>query len=256
LGFAILNLICIFIENNVTPMNAELKDILFLDIETVGCADQYCKLSERFKIQWARKANFFKREEGQSDEDLFHERAGIYAEFGKIVVIAVGVYTESETGELQLRTKYYADHDEKKLLSDFGIMLEKMGPSTRLCAHNGKEFDFPYICRRMLVNDIALPTVLNTAGKKPWEVNYLDTMEMWKFGDFKHYTSLDLLLAIFNIPSSKGVMDGSMVSKVYYQQGDLQKIAEYCVGDVVAIAQLYLKMKGLSMIKLENIVSA
>ncbi len=237
-------------------MNAELKDILFLDIETVGCADQYSKLSERFKTQWARKANFFKREEGQTDENLFHERAGIYAEFGKIVVIAVGVYSESETGELHLRTKYYADHDEKKLLADFGIMLEKMGASARLCAHNGKEFDFPYICRRMLVNDLALPTVLNTAGKKPWEVNHLDTMEMWKFGDFKHYTSLDLLLAIFNIPSSKGVMDGSMVSKVYYQQGDLQKIAEYCVGDVVAIAQLYLKMKGLSMIKLENIVSA
>jgi predicted PolB exonuclease-like 3'-5' exonuclease len=237
-------------------MNAELKDILFLDIETVGCTDQYSKLNDRLKTQWARKANFLKREEAQSDEDLFHERAGIYAEFGKIVVIAVGVYTENEKGELSLRTKYYADHDEQKLLIDFSNMLEKMGASTRLCAHNGKEFDFPYMCRRMLVNDISLPSVLNTAGKKPWEVNHLDTMEMWKFGDFKHYTSLDLLLAIFNIPSSKGIMDGSMVSQVYYQQGDLQKIAEYCVGDVVAIAQLYLKMKGLSIISPENIVSS
>jgi predicted PolB exonuclease-like 3'-5' exonuclease len=237
-------------------MNPELKDILFLDIETVGCADLYSKLSERLKTQWARKASFFKREEGQTDEDLFHERAGIYAEFGKIVVIAAGLYTENEKGELGLRTKYYADHDEKKLLTDFRSMLEKMGPTTRLCAHNGKEFDFPYLCRRMLVNDLPLPTVLNTAGKKPWEVNHLDTMEMWKFGDFKHYTSLDLLLAIFNIPSSKGVMDGSMVSKVYYQEGDLKKIAEYCVGDVVAIAQLFLKMKGLAIIKPENIISA
>lgn len=237
-------------------MNADLKDILFLDIETVGCDDQYSKLSERLKTQWARKAIFFKREEGQTDEDLFHERAGIYAEFGKIVVIAVGVYTENENGELGLRTKYFAYHDEKKLLIDFRNMLEKMGPSTRLCAHNGKEFDFPYMCRRMLVNDLHLPTVLNVMGKKPWEVGHLDTMEMWKFGDFKHYTSLDLLLAIFNIPSSKGVMDGSMVSKVYYQEGDLNKIAEYCVGDVIAIAQLYLKMKGLSIIKSENIISA
>ncbi len=237
-------------------MNPELKDILFLDIETVGCADLYSKLSERLKIQWGRKASFFKREEGQTDEDLFHERAGIYAEFGKIVVIAVGLYTENEKGELGLRTKYYTDHDEKKLLSDFRSMLEKMGPATRLCAHNGKEFDFPYMCRRMLVNDLPLPTVLNTAGKKPWEVNHLDTMEMWKFGDFKHYTSLDLLLAIFNIPSSKGVMDGSMVSKVYYQEGDLNKIAEYCVGDVVAIAQLYLKMKGMGTILPQNIVQS
>lgn len=237
-------------------MNPELKDILFLDIETVGCADLYSKLSERLKTQWGRKASFFKREEGQTDEDLFHERAGIYAEFGKIVVIAVGLYIENEKGELGLRTKYYADHDEKKLLSDFRSMLEKMGQSTRLCAHNGKEFDFPYMCRRMLVNDLPLPTVLNTAGKKPWEVNHLDTMEMWKFGDFKHYTSLDLLLAIFNIPSSKGEMDGSMVSKVYYQEGDLNKIAEYCCGDVVAIAQLFLKMKGMAIIKSGNIISA
>jgi 3'-5' exonuclease len=236
-------------------MNAELKDILFLDIETVGCTDHYSKLNERLKTQWARKANFLKREESQTDEELFHERAGIYAEFGKIVVIAIGIYIENEHGELGLRTKSFADHDEKKLLLDFKNMLEKMGPAVRLCAHNGKEFDFPYLCRRMLVNDLALPSVLNTAGKKPWEVNHLDTMEMWKFGDFKHYTSLDLLLAIFNIPSSKGVMDGSMVSKVYYQEGDLNKIAEYCVGDVVAIAQLYLKMKGSPILKSENIIS-
>ncbi len=234
-------------------MDTELKDILFLDIETVGCVDQYHKLSERLKTQWARKATFFKREEGQTDEDMFHERAGIYAEFGKIVVIAVGVYTENEKGELSLRTKYFADHDEKKLLMDFKTMLEKMGSATRLCAHNGKEFDFPYTSRRMLVNSLPLPLALNIMGKKPWEVGHLDTMEMWKFGDYKHYTSLDLLLTIFNIPSSKGEMDGSKVSKVYYKEGDLKKIAEYCVRDVVAIAQLYLKMKGISIEAMEII---
>ena len=170
-------------------MNTELKDILFLDIETVGCADQYHKLSERLKTQWARKANFFKREEGQTDEDLFHERAGIYAEFGKIVVIAVGIYAENEKGELILRTKYFADHDEKKLLNDFRTTLEKMGPATRLCAHNGKEFDFPYIARRMIIKQIELPEKLNLFGKKPWEIAHLDTMELWKFGDYKHFTS-------------------------------------------------------------------
>jgi 3'-5' exonuclease len=236
-------------------MHTDLKDILFLDIETVSCVDQYNKLSERLKTQWARKAGFFKREENQTDEDLFHDKAAIYAEFGKIVVIAVGVFTENEKGELILRTKYFAEDDEKKLLTDFRSMLEKMGAATRLCAHNGKEFDFPYLCRRSLVNGLPLPTVLNVAGKKPWEVNHLDTMEMWKFGDYKHYTSLDLLTTIFNIPSSKGSMDGSMVSKVYYQQGDLKKIAEYCVGDVVAIAQLYLRMKGFDLIKPETIVN-
>jgi predicted PolB exonuclease-like 3'-5' exonuclease len=234
-------------------MHADLKDVLFLDIETVRVVDQYANLNERLKTQWARKANFFKREEGQTDADLFQDRAGIYAEFGKIIVIGIGKYTE-QNGMLGLRTRYFADHDEKKLLSEFSDTLEKMGPATKLCAHNGKEFDFPYICRRALVNGLPIPGVLNVSGKKPWEVNHLDTMEMWKFGDYKHYTSLDLLAAIFEVPTSKGVMDGSMVSEVYHQQGDLNKIAEYCVGDVVAVAQLYLRMKGLPIIGQQNIL--
>ncbi|MCE2892795.1 MAG: 3'-5' exonuclease [Flammeovirgaceae bacterium] len=237
-------------------MNQLLKDVLFLDIETVGCVDHYSKLSERLKIQWARKANFFKREELQTDEDLFHEKAGIYAEFGKIVVIAVGKYVVNEAGELGLRTKYFAEDDEKKLLVDFKTMLEKLDGSTKLCAHNGKEFDFPYMSRRMLVNGITLPPLLDLAGKRPWEIPHLDTMELWKFGDYKHYTSLDLLAAIFNIPSSKGSMDGSMVNEAYYRQNALAKIAEYCVGDVVAIAQLYLKMKGMNLIEEKNISRA
>jgi uncharacterized protein YprB with RNaseH-like and TPR domain len=237
-------------------MNQLLKDVLFLDIETVGCVDHYSKLSERLKIQWARKANFFKREELQTDEDLFHEKAGIYAEFGKIVVIAVGKYVVNDAGELGLRTKYFADDDEKKLLVDFKSMLEKLDGSTKLCAHNGKEFDFPYLSRRMLVNGIALPSLLDFAGRRPWEIPHLDTMELWKFGDYKHYTSLDLLAAIFNIPSSKGSMDGSMVNEAYYRQNALAKIAEYCVGDVVAVAQLYLKMKGMNLIEEKNISRA
>jgi DNA polymerase elongation subunit (family B) len=237
-------------------MNQLLKDVLFLDIETVGCVDHYSKLSERLKTQWARKANFFKREDQQTDEDLFHEKAGIYAEFGKIVVIAVGKYVVNEAGELGLRTKYFAEDDEKKLLVDFKTMLEKLDGSTKLCAHNGKEFDFPYMSRRMLVNGITLPPLLDLAGKRPWEIPNLDTMELWKFGDYKHYTSLDLLAAIFNIPSSKGSMDGSMVNEAYYRQNALAKIAEYCVGDVVAIAQLYLKMKGMNLIEEKNISRA
>ncbi len=234
-------------------MNPQLKDILFLDIETIGCVEHYSKLDERLKTQWARKTTFIKKEEGQTDEDLFHQRAGIYAEFGKIIVVAVGKYFENEAGELCLRLKYFADHDEQKMLLEFKTLLEKQDPAIKLCAHNGKEFDFPYLSRRMLINGISLPQALNLSGKKSWEVPHLDTMEMWKFGDYKHYTSLDLLTAIFNIPSSKGVMDGSKVNSVYYQEKDLKKIAEYCVRDVVAIAQLYLKMKGMEIIPENNI---
>lgn len=235
-------------------MNSELRDILFLDIETVGCVDCYDNLHDRLKTQWARKASFLRREEGQTDEDLFNNRAGIYAEFGKTIVVAVGKYYENEKGEIGLKTKYFADHDEKKLLQDFKAMLDKMDPAaTRLCAHNGKEFDFPYLCRRMLISGVTHPAVLNQSGRKPWEVTHLDTMEMWKFGDYKHYTSLDLLSAIFDIPSSKEVMDGSMVNEVYYKEKDLAKIAQYCLGDVIAIAQLYLRFKGQELIRPENI---
>jgi len=237
-------------------MAPEFKDIIFLDIETVAMTEAHGQLNERFKSQWARKASFLKRQENQTDEDLFHERAGIYAEFGKIIVIAIGKYVESANGTTGLKTKYFVHDDEKTLLLEFKAMLDKADPSTKLCAHNGKEFDFPFLSRRMLVNGITLPTLLNLSGKKSWEVPHLDTMEMWKFGDYKHYTSLDLLLALFNIPSSKGLMDGSKVNEVYYVERNLKKIAEYCVNDVVAIAQLFLKMKGLPLIENKNIVQS
>jgi 3'-5' exonuclease len=229
-------------------MLTELRDIIFVDIETVANTYDYQNLSERLKTQWSRKANFFRRDEGQTDEELYHERAGIYAEFGKIICIAVGKYFLNENGETVLKTKSFQGDDEKALLVEFSTMLEKMDPrATKLCAHNGKEFDFPYLCRRMLINCVPLPGLLNLSGKKSWEIPHLDTMEMWKFGDYKHFTSLDLLAAIFDVPSSKTDMEGSRVNHVYHVDKDLNKIAEYCVRDVVVLAQLYLKLKCLSL---------
>lgn len=237
-------------------MNAEFKEILFLDIETVAVAENFSKLDERLKVQWARKASFLKRAEDQSDEDLFNSRAGIYAEFGKIVSIGIGMFTENESGVIGLKTKYFTSHNEAELLTEFNQLLYKLGPDAKLCAHNGKEFDFPYLSRRMLINGIALPHVLNLSGRKPWDIPHLDTLELWKFGDYKHYTSLDLLAALFNIPTSKGVMDGSQVNEVYYKDKDLTKISVYCVGDVIAVAQLYLRLKGLPLMSQENIIHA
>jgi 3'-5' exonuclease len=235
-------------------MTAELRDILFLDIETVGISETYDGLDERFKALWARKSAFFKRDETQTPRDLYEQRAGIYAEFGKVIVIAIGKYTETETGELGFKTKYFASDDEKEILTNFKVTIDKMDPATtKLCAHNGKEFDFPYLCRRMLVNDIIPPALLNQTGRKPWEVTHLDTMDMWKFGDFKNYTSLDMLAALFNIETSKGVMDGSMVNVVFYKEKDLKKIADYCVSDVVVTSQLYLRLKGMPQMNPANI---
>lgn len=233
----------------------DFRNILFLDIETVACTDNYQALDERMKVQWARKTTFFRqRDESMTDEALFHEKAGIYAEFGKIIVVAIGKFVDMENGERGLKVRYFANHDEKALLLEFKAALDKMDQTQlKLCAHNGKEFDFPYLSRRMLVHGISLPAVLNLSGKKSWDVPHLDTLELWKFGDYKHYTSLDLLAAIFDIPTSKSELDGSKVNQVYYAEKDLKKIGEYCVGDVVAVAQVFLKLKGLGLVRAENI---
>lgn len=237
-------------------MIPEFRDILFIDIETVASTSDFGSLDERLKEQWGRKASYLRRDPNATDETLFHERAGIYAEFGKIICIAVGKYYDNESGEMGLRTKVYTAEDERTLLLDFKSMLEKTDSSTlRLCAHNGKEFDFPYLCRRLLINGIPLPPALNLSGKRAWEIQHLDTMELWKFGDYKHYTSLDLLATIFNIPSSKSDMDGSQVNHVYYKEKNLNKISQYCLKDVVVLAQLFLKLKGYPVLSDQHIIT-
>lgn len=235
-------------------MNNALKDILFLDIETVSQTYDYSSLDERLKKQWARKASFLKKEESRTDEELFLERSGIYAEFGKIIVIGLGFFHEQD-GALQFRTKTLSSDNEVELLKQFRAIVTIMSADLRLCGHNSREFDFPYLSRRMLINGLALPDVLNLSGKKPWEVNHLDTMDMWKFGDWKHYTSLDLLATIFNIDSSKSDMDGSMVNQVYHEEKGLKKIAEYCLRDVEVTARLYAKLKGIELGDLEIVTT-
>ena len=163
----------------------QLRNILFIDIETVGITDDYENLDERLKTQWSRKAAFLKREEGITDQELFNQRAGIYAEFGKIVTIGVGYFVSKDKG-LEFRVKALYSDDEKELLESFKDLIRKINNDHLiLCAHNGREFDFPYLSRRMLINGIPLPNVLDLAGKKPWEVQHLDTMDLWKFGDRK-----------------------------------------------------------------------
>lgn len=223
------------------------NQIIFLDIETVAQHPNYKDLPERLQRLWDKKAIQLTRDEEAKPEDIY-ERAGIYAEFGKIVCISIGYY---ENKLRKFRLKSFFGHNEKALLAAFAKMLNKYfnNESDLLCAHNGKEFDFPYIARRLLVNQIKLPKLLNIAGKKPWEIKHLDTMELWKFGDYKHYTSLDLLTAIFEIPSPKSDIDGSQVNEVYWKDGDVKRIAEYCQNDVLAIAQLLNAYQGKALWK-------
>ncbi len=218
--------------------------ILFLDIETVPQQPGFDHCSETEQALWTRKAMNLKKSDDESPADIYN-RAGIYAEFGRIICISVG-HIVNQSGTATLRIKSFYGDNEKELLMDFASLLGKSfsNHDSKLCAHNGKEFDFPYIARRMIINQIALPSILDTAGKKPWEVNHLDTMEMWKFGDFKSYTPLNLLAHVLGIPSPKDDIDGSQVWSVYWIDKDLPRIVTYCEKDVHALVNVFLRMTG------------
>ena len=233
--------------------NINYSKILFFDIETVPQTFEYNELDERGQGLWDRKTRFIQERENLNAEEIY-EKAGIYAEFGKVVCISLGFILQKE-GETQIRIKSIANEDEIVLLQDFLDLLNSYynSPDFLFCAHNGKEFDIPFLCRRILINNLKIPYMLNVSGKKPWEIKHLDTMELWKFGDFKNYTSLDLLTYIFKIPTPKDDMDGSQVAKVFYQDKDLERIIQYCEKDVVATIQLFRKYQGEPLIDEEFI---
>jgi uncharacterized protein YprB with RNaseH-like and TPR domain len=221
----------------------DLEKVFFLDIETVSAVEHYSKLDETVQKLWTQKMLYQAEREEKTPEELY-DKAAIFAEFGKIICISCGFITQ-RSGEPVLRIKSFYGDDEKKLLQDFTNTLDAFFKSDQymLCAHNGKEFDFPYICRRMLIHGLQLPAALNIQGKKPWEIKHLDTLELWKFGDYKHFTSLALLTHIFGIPTPKDDISGADVSRVYWQEKDLDRIVIYCQKDVTALAQLMLRFQ-------------
>ncbi len=226
----------------------QLENILFLDIETVPQYHDFDECPDELKSLWIRKAENLKKMEGETAAAIY-SRSGIYAEFGRIVCISTGIIRIID-GVPSLRIKSFWGDDEKLLLQNFASLLNThfYRQEHLLCAHNGKEFDFPYIARRMIINRIAVPAILNIAGKKPWEVNHLDTMELWKFGDFKSYTSLTLLAYALGIPSPKNDIDGSMVWDVYWNEKNLSRIVTYCEKDVEALVNVFLRMRGFEVI--------
>ncbi len=234
-----------------------ISNILFLDIETVPVSKDFNDLSPIMQELWKKKSKYWLKDTEENDAsyaELFSTKAGIYAEFAKVVCISVG-YIKELNGKKEMRLNSYYGEDEKKVLEDFSALLNKhFNNPTKyfLCGHNIKEFDIPFLSRRMIVNGLPLPAMLDIAGKKPWETKHLcDTMEMWKFGDYKNYTSLNLLAAILGIKSPKDDIDGSMVGMVYWEENDLERIKIYCEKDVLTVAQIYLRMHNLPLLEEE-----
>ncbi|NQX85309.1 MAG: 3'-5' exonuclease [Flavobacteriaceae bacterium] len=219
-----------------------LENILFLDIETVPETQHFSELDTSKQELWEAKSRYQRKEEFTAEE--FYNRAGIWAEFGKIICISVGYFAIQNDIRTFRVTSFHGD--EVQLLKDFKNLLISHFSQAKhlLCAHNGKEFDFPYIARRMIIHNIELPYKLNLFGKKPWEVPHLDTLELWKFGDYKNYTSLKLLTNVLGIPSPKDDIDGSEVYGVYYETNDISRIVDYCEKDTIAVAQILLRLRG------------
>ena len=234
-------------------LNIKLDQVLFLDIETVPKYEDWSQLTEKEKELFEKKTAYQRKDEFSAEE--FYARAGIWAEFGKIICISVAFFNPGSK-EKQLRVRSFFGDNEIEILQDFKDLLDThfSKPNHLLCAHNGKEFDFPFIARRMLVHGINLPKKLNLFGKKPWEVPHLDTLELWKFGDYKNYISLDLLTATLNIPTPKDDIDGSQVAEVYYKQRNFDRIVNYCEKDTIAVAQILLRMNNESILEEKNIV--
>jgi len=238
----------------------ELPKIMFLDIETVPKTSDFSELSSELAHLWEDKFAVIQKRmpEKYSEEttasEAFNNSAGIYSEFGKIVCISVG-FIHFQGTEMNFRTKSFAGDNEKLLLSNFVELIVKFCTTKEqtLCGHNIKEFDIPYICRRLLINGLNLPPIFQISGKKPWEISFIDTLELWKFGDYKNYTALKLLTAVFGIPTPKDDIDGSQVAHVFYKEKDIDRISLYCQKDVLATAQVFLRLNGLDLIKSENI---
>lgn len=233
-----------------------LDQIVFIDIETVSAKATFEELDERFQALWSIKHKQLFAKDYLSPEDSYPNKAAIYAEYGKVITVGMAYLVKNENKEWTLKGTVLKNDNELELLSESVIHLNKLFKRGKkiLCAHNGKEFDFPYLCRRILANRLTLPTVLDIQGKKPWEISHIDTLEMWKFGDRKAYTSLDLLAAVFNIETSKSALDGSKVGDAYYKYQQLDEIAEYCLQDVIVLAQIYLALQGFDAINKENII--
>lgn len=223
---------------------------IFLDIETVSEVPDYQLLNEQYKRHWEQKISRTKSMAPDvGPEDLYHEKAAIYAEFGKIICISIGIFCKVNDGWIY-RSKSFISDNEKNLLQSFARTFNTYFSSEKgytICGHNVREFDIPYISRRLLKHQLKLPSMFDIAGKRPWQVKHIwDSLEAWKFGDYKHYTSLDLLCLYFGIDSPKNTCDGSMVHDMYWKDHDMQAIKEYCESDVRACAQVYGKLNGIN----------
>jgi DNA polymerase elongation subunit (family B) len=232
-----------------------LENLFLLDIETVSSKENFHLLEVEWKDLWVEK---IKRNlhPDMTAEDLYIQKAAILAEFARVVCISYA-YLKKENEDWEIRIKSIYGHDEKELLMEFSQTILKL-PSKKkqwiFTGHNIKEFDIPFLCRRMLANQLSIPQQMDFQNQKPWDTPILDTLQLWRFGDYKNYTSLKLLAAVLGVPSPKDDIDGSQVGNVYWKENDLERIARYCEKDVLTLGNIMLRFHGLPLLKENQIM--
>lgn len=228
----------------------KLDHILYIDIETVSAYENFQQMPDSIQSIWTKKYERIEYLNSRTLDEAYESKAAIFAEFGKIICISIGYYHKVND---EYRIKSFAGHNEKDLLLSFSVFCSQLKSNYLFCGHNIKEFDIPYICRRLLIHRISLPAILDFQDKKPWEIHLIDTLQLWKFGDYKNYTSLETLTTIFDIPTPKSDIDGSMVGQIYWKENDLERIVQYCQSDVLAVINLHRAFNQLEIISDEKI---
>lgn len=237
-----------------TANQKRFKNLLFIDVKTVAGAASFDKLDARMQRQWETKISRYKNEEPWTEAEWYANRASYYAEFGKIISIGIGGLIWSDDDAPRLKVKVLANDDELAILEEFNQIITRSKGTPTFCAHNGKEFDYPYLCRRMVVHGLQLPEPLQLSGRKPWEIPHLDVLEQWQFGDKRHFISLDLLAAALNVPAEPLAWAGDQTSLVYHRDHDLSQIRHYTEQSVVMLAQVYLRIVGVPIVDADHVV--
>ena len=228
----------------------DIHKLLFVDIETVGVDEDLDSLhhtNPKLSKVWEETGwDYFKRKYSEDSElssnQMFVKRAALLPEFGKIVCISVGFIVPS--GETKLDSFY---GDEKNILISTSELLNRVDKlGFVICGHNVKNFDLPYIAKRMLINNIPVPKILPNYTIKPWESRVLDTKEVWGFNSFGGLSSLNLVCTSLGLETSKeGEVNGSNMHKYYYDSNNIEKIKNYCEEDVKCTINLVKKLKKL-----------
>lgn len=235
--------------------NVPLENLFLMDIETVSSKESFHLLEDHWKELWGEKIKRHLSPDS-TPEEMYPQRAAIFAEFARVICISFGYFKkENEGWELRIKSLY--GHNEQRILEEFSATINNLPANKKnwiFTGHNVKEFDIPFLCRRMLANNVSIPKRLNFQNMKPWETPILDTLHLWRFGDYKNYTSLKLLAAVLGVPSPKDDIDGSQVGNVYWKEKDLKRISVYCEKDVLTVGNIMLRFRGLPILNEGQVV--